>query len=182
MWEFDHKEGWVLKDCFWTVVLEKTLECPWDCKEIKPVNSKGIQSWIFVGRTDAEAEPPILWPPDGKSRLIRKDPDAGKDWKQGEKGMTKDKMVGWHHQLNGHEFDRALGDGKGQGSLGCCSPWGHKESDMTEWLNSNNQDTIHNYLAKYSPYPFSFPLVTQLEDIFQPPFSKMWHRTCCCCH
>ena len=117
MWELDHRESWALKNwCFWTVVLEKTLESPLNCKEIKPVNPKGHQPWIFIGRTDAEA--PILWPPDVKSQLIRKDPDAGKDWRQEEKGMTEDKMVGWHHWLNGHEFGQALGDGEGQGNLG----------------------------------------------------------------
>ena len=120
--------------CFWSVVLEKTLESPLDCKEIKPVNPKGNQSWIFIGRTDAEAETPILWLPDAKNWFIGKDPDAGKDWKQ-EKGMTEDEMVGWHHWLNGHEFEQALGVGDGQGSLACCSPWGCKESDTTEPLN-----------------------------------------------
>ena len=133
MWKLDHKEGWASKNwCFWTVVLEKTLESPLDCKEIKPVNLKGNQSWIFIGRTDAEAEAPTLWPPDVKSWLIRKDPHAGKDWRQEEKGMTDDKMVGWHHWLNGHESEKAPGDGEGQGSLACCSPWGHKESDTIE--------------------------------------------------
>ena len=135
MWELDHKEGWALKNwCFWTVVLEKTLESPLDSKEIKPVNSKGNQSWIFIGRTDAEAEAPILWPPDAKSRLTRKDPDAGKDWRQEEKGMTEE-MVGWHHRLDGHEYEQAPGVDDGQGSLACCSPWGCKESDTTEQLN-----------------------------------------------
>ena len=134
--QLDYKEGWVLKNwCFWTVVLEKTLENPLGCKEIKPVNSKGNQSWIFIGRTDAEAEALVLRPPDVKSWLIRKDPDAGKDWRQEEKGMTEDEMVGWHHWLHGYYFEQALGDGEGQRSLACCSPWGHKESDMTEWLN-----------------------------------------------
>ena len=110
MWELDHKESWAPKNwCFWTVVLEKTLECPLDCKEIKPVNPKGNQSWIFIGRTDAEAEALILWPPDTKKWLIRKDPDAGKDWRQEEKGKTEDEMVGWHHRLDGHEFEQALG-------------------------------------------------------------------------
>ena len=105
MWELDHKESWAPKNwCFWTVVLEKTLESPLDCKEIKPVNPKGNQSWIFIGRTDTEAESSILWPPDEKSRLFGKDPDAGKDWGQEEKGMTDDEMVGWHYWLNGHEF------------------------------------------------------------------------------
>ena len=105
MWELDYKESWVLKNwCFWTVVLEKTLESPLDSKEIQPVNPKGNQSWIFIGRSDAEAETPILWPPDLKSWLICKDPDAGKNWRQEENG-TEDEMVGWHHQLNGHEFE-----------------------------------------------------------------------------
>ena len=133
----DHREGWVPKNwCFWTVVLEKTLESPLDSKEIKPVHPKGNQSWVFTGRTNAEAETPILWPLDGKSRLIGKIPDAGKDWGKEEKGVTEDEMLCWHHQLNGHEFEQALGVGDGQGSLTCCSPWGHKESDMTERLNN----------------------------------------------
>ena len=132
---WDDKESWVPKNwCFWTVVLEKTLESPLDYK-IKPVNLKGKKSWIFTGRTDAEAEAPILWPPDVKNWLIWKDPDAGKDWRQEEKGMPKNEMVGWHHQLYGHEFKLALGIGDGQGSLTCCSPWGCNESDMTEPLN-----------------------------------------------
>ena len=127
MWELDHKEGWALKNwCFWTVVLEKTLESPLDYKEIKPVNPKGNQSWIFIGRTEAEAEAPILWPTDGKSWLTGKDPDAGRDCGQEEKGMTEDEMVGWHHRFNGHEFEQAPGVGHGQGSLVCCSPWGCK--------------------------------------------------------
>ena len=105
-WELDYKESWALKNwCFWTVVLEEILESPLDCKEIKPINPKGNQSWIFNGGTDAEAEAPILWPPDGKSWLIRKDPDAGKDWRWEKKGTTEDEMLGWHHWLNGHEFE-----------------------------------------------------------------------------
>ena len=136
MWELDYKESWVPKNwCFWTVVLEKTPESPLDCKEIKPVNRKGNQLWIFIGKTDAEAEAPILWPSDAKSQLIGKDPVAGKDWKQGEKGTTEDEVVGWYHKLDGHEFEQALGGGDGQGNLVCCSPWGHKESDTTEQLN-----------------------------------------------
>ena len=139
MLELDPKESWAPKNwCFWTVVLEKTLESPLDCKEITPVNPKGHQSWIFIGRTDAKAEAPVLWPPDGKTWLIRKDPDVGKDWRQEKKGMTKDRMVGWHHQLNGLEFEQALGDGEGQGSMVCCSPWGCKKLDMTQWLNNSN--------------------------------------------
>ena len=127
------------------VVLEKISESPLDCKEIKPVNLKGNQSWILIWRTDAEAEAPILWPPDVKSWLIGKDPDAGKDWRREEKRTTEDEMVGWHHQLNGHEFGQALGDSEGQGSLACCSSWGCKESDMTEQLNNNNMK-IKSYL------------------------------------
>ena len=122
----------------WTAVLEKTLESPLDCKEIKPVNPKGNQRWIFIGRTDAEAEAPVLWPPDSKSWLIGKDPDAGKDWGQEEKGATEDDLVGWHHQLNGHEFKQALGDNEGQGILACCSPWSYKDSDMTERMKNSN--------------------------------------------
>ena len=135
MWQLDCKQSWVPKNwCFWTVVLEKTLEGPLDCKEIKQVHPKGNQSWIFIGRTDAEPEAPVFWP-DGKNVLIGKDPDAGKDWRQEEKGMTEDEMVGRYHWLYRHEFEQALGDGDGQGSLACCSPWGRKDSDMTEWLN-----------------------------------------------
>ena len=119
----------------WTVMLEKTLESPLDCKEIKPVNPKGNQSWIFIGRTDAEAEALILWAPDAKNQLIGKDPEAGKEWGQEEKGTTEEEMIGWHDQLNGYELEQAPGVGDGQGSLVCCSPWGCKESDMTKRLN-----------------------------------------------
>ena len=136
--ELNHEEGCVLKDWyFWTVVLEKTLESPLDSKEIKLVSSKGNQPWIFIKRTEAETEAPILWPPDVTSRLTEKDPDAGKDWGQEEKGATEDEMVGWHQQPNGHEFEQTLKDSEGQGSLACCSPCGHKELDTTEWLNNN---------------------------------------------
>ena len=136
MWELDYKESWAPKSwCFWTVVLEKTPEIHLDCKEIKWVNPKRNQSWIFTGRTDTEAETPIFWPPDVKNWLTGKDPDAEKDWRQEEKGMTEDEMFGWYHRLNGHEFEQTLGIGDGQGSLVCCSPWSHKESDTTERLN-----------------------------------------------
>ena len=118
-----------------TVVLENTRERLLGSKEIKPVNRKGNQPWIFIGRTDAEAEAPIHWPPDVKNWLMGKDPDTGKDWGQEGKGMTEDEIVGWHHRLNGQEFEQALGVGGGQGSLACYSPWGCKESDMTERLN-----------------------------------------------
>ena len=124
--------------CFWTVMLEKTLESPLDCKEIQPVHPEGNQSWIFIGRTDAEVETPILWPPDEKNWLIGKDPDAGNDWRWEEKGMTEDEMVGWHHSLFGHEFEQALGVGDDQGSLVCCSPWVTKSrTQLSDWTELN---------------------------------------------
>ena len=135
MWELDYKKSWALKNwCFWTAVLEKTLESPLDCKEIQPVHPKGHQSWVLFGRADVEAETPIVWPPEVKSWLIGKDPDAGKDWGQEEKGTTEDDMVEWHHRLSGHGFSWNPGVGDGQGGLACCSLWGHKESDLTERL------------------------------------------------
>ena len=130
---------WALKNwCFWTVELGKTLESLLDFKEIKPVNPKGNQLWIFIGRTDAEAEAPILWPPIAKSQVIEKDSDAGEHWRQEEKGVTEDEMVAWHHRLNGCEFEQTLGDSEGQRNLVGFSPWGWKESDMTEQQNSSN--------------------------------------------
>ena len=136
MWELDCEESWALKNwCFWTVLLEKTLESPLDCKEIQPVHSKGDQSWVFIERTDAEAETPILWPPYAKSWLIGKDPDAGRDRGKEEKGTTEDDMAGWHHRLDGHEFEWTPGVGDGQGGLTCYNSWDRKESDMTEQLN-----------------------------------------------
>ena len=147
MWELDHKEGWTLKNgCFWTVVLEKTLESPLDSKEIKLVNPKRNQSWIFIGRTDAEAEAPILWPPDVKKWLIGKDPDAGKDWRQ-EKGVTQDKTVGRHHQLNRQEFELTLGDGEGQRSLVCCSSWGHRVRH--DWVTEQQQQQGYSCTKPY---------------------------------
>ena len=119
-------------------MLEKTLESSLGNKEIKQVNPKGSQPWIFIGRTGTEDEAPILWAPDGKNWLFRKDPDAGKDWRQEEKVTTEDEMVGWHHRLDGHEFEQAPGDGEVQGNLVYCSPWGHKELDMTEWVNNKS--------------------------------------------
>ena len=137
MWELDHKEDWALKNwCFWTVVLKKTLESPLDWK-VKLVNPKGNQKWIFIRRAADEAEAPTLWLPDAKSQFIWKGPDAVKDWGQ-EKETTEDEMVGWHHWLNGQEFEQALGDGEVQGSLSCCSSWGRKELDTTERLNNSN--------------------------------------------
>ena len=124
IWELNHKEGWAPKNwCFWTVVLEKTLESPLDCKEIQPVHSKGDQPWVFFGRTDAKAETPGLWPLHAKSWLIGKDPVAGRDWGQEEKGMTEDEMARWHHWLYGREFEWTPGDGDGQGGLACCDSW-----------------------------------------------------------
>ena len=137
MLELDYKESCAPKNwCFWTVILEKILESPLECKEIQLVHPGGDQSWVFIKRTDVEAETPILWPPHAKSWLIWRDSDAGKDWGQEEKGTTEDEMVAWHHQLNGHGFGWTLEVGDGQGGLACCSSWGHKESDTTEWLNS----------------------------------------------
>ena len=135
MWELDYKESWVPTNwCFWTTVLEKTLESPLDCKDIQLVHPKD-QSWVFIRRTDAEAETPMLWQPDVKNWFIGKGPDAGKDWMQEENGTTEDGMVGWHHWFDGREFEWSQGVGDGQGSLACCSPWGRKESDTKERLN-----------------------------------------------
>ena len=129
-------ESWALKNwCFWTVVLEKTLASPLECKELKPVDPKGDQSWVFIGRTDAEAETLILGPLHAKRWLIGKDPDAGRDWGQEEKVMTEDEMAGWHHRLNAHEFGWTPGVGDGQGGLACYNSWGRKQSDTTEQLN-----------------------------------------------
>ena len=123
MWELDCKESWAQKNwCFWTVVLEKTLESPLDTREIQPVNYNGNQPWIFIERTDAEAEIPILWPPDVKTWLVGKDLEAEKDWEQEKKGATGDEMIGWHHWFNEHELEQTLGDSEGQGNLSCCSP------------------------------------------------------------
>ena len=136
MWELDYKESRALnKWCYWTMVLEKTLESPLDCKEIPLVHPKGSPSWILVGRTDAETETPVLWPPDAKNWLLEKVPDAGKDGRQEDKGTMEDEMAGWHHRLHGHEFEWTPGAGDGQEGLACCSPWGRKELDTSEWLN-----------------------------------------------
>ena len=146
MWELDHKEGWALKNwCFWTVVLEKTPESPLDCKKVKPVNPKGNPTWIFIGRTDAKAA--ILWPLDVKSQLIGKDLDAGKDWRQEDKGMAEDEMAWWHHLLNGHEFEHTLGDGEGQGSLTFFS---HGVPQSRKWLSNWTTQTTVLYTVLYS--------------------------------
>ena len=141
IWELNHNEGWALKNWSFCTVVLKTLETPLEYKEIQPVNPKGNQSWIFIARTETEAEVPILWLPDVRNQFTGKDPDAGKDGKQ-EKGTTKNEMVGWYHWLNGYKFEQGLGDCEGQGSLVCCSPWGHKQSDTTERWNSNNLSLI----------------------------------------
>ena len=148
MWELNCKESWALKYwCFGTVVFEKTLESPLDHKEIQPVHPKGDQSWVFIGMTDAEAETADLWPPDAKRGLIWKDPDAGKDWWQEEKGTTEDEMVGWHHWLNGLGFGWTPGVGDGQGGLACFGSWGHKKSDTTERLNWTERTYIMGSLC-----------------------------------
>ena len=151
IWELDHKEGWASKNwCFWTVVL-KTLESPLECMESQPVNPKGNQSWMLTGRTDAEAEAPILWPPDGKNWLIGKDPDAGKDWRQEEMGMAEDVMVGWHHHLDGHEFEQAPGVGDGQGRLECCSPWVAKNQtqlSLSDWTELKWTTPLPHFACK----------------------------------
>ena len=151
--------SWALKNwCFWTVVLKKTLTCPLDCKEIQPVHPKGDQSWVFTGKTDVEAETPMLWPPHGKSWLIGKDPDAGRDWGQEEKGMTEDEMAGWHHWLDGHEFEWTLGDGDGQGGLACCNSWVAKSrtllSDWTELMRCGGHTYAHVISISCSVYVY----------------------------
>ena len=143
MWELDHKESWALKNCcFWTVVLEKTLSSLLDCKQIQPVNPKGNQSWIFIGMTDAET--PILWPPDAKNCHIWKKPDTGKDWRQEEKGTTEDEMVGWYHQLDGHDFEQALGVGDGQGSLpAVVRGFAERQTQLSDWTDLSPQSSSH---------------------------------------
>ena len=180
MLEVDYKESWALKNwCSWTVVLEKTLESPLDCKKIQPIHPKGDQSWVFIGRTDAEAETPILGPPDSKSWLIGKDPDAGKDWGREEKGTTEDEMVGCPHWFYGHEFEQAPRVGDGQRSLACCGPWGWEELDTTEWVNWT-QLTVISY-ALFVHWFFSSSLywiicisLCRLTYIMLSHFSHVW--------
>ena len=146
------KQGWALKNwCFWTVVLDTILESPLDCKVIKPVNPKGNQPWIFIGRTDAEAWAPYFGHHMWRANSLEKDPDAGKDWGQDEKGAKEDEMVRWCHQLNGHEFEQTHRENEGQGSLACCSPWGHKESDMTQQLNNDNHSEAAKGFQDFAP-------------------------------
>ena len=150
MWELDYKESWAPKNwCFWIVMLEKTLESSLNCKEIQPVYPKANQSWVFIGRTDVEAETPILWPPDAKSWLIWKDPESGKDCRQEEKGMTEDEMVGWHHRHNGHEFGWTPGVGDGQGGLTCCWCAGVAKSRtwLSDWIKLNWRGKSKNLIS-----------------------------------
>ena len=176
-------ESWTIKKAdHWSHHLNCAVgEVSWeslDCKEIKAVNSKGNQSWLFIGRSDAEAEAPIHWPPDAKSWLISKDPDAGKDWGQKEKWMTEDKMVGWHHRLNGHEFEQALGDGEGWRSLAFCSPWGCKESNTTEWMNINNNTNQRLDAGKGEDgWQMLNVSVRQRVNKNNPPASLIWSST-----
>ena len=170
MWGLDYKESWVLKNwCFWTVVIEKTLESCLDSKGIQPVHPKGDQSWLFIGRTDLEADTPILWPPDMKSWLIWKDPASWKDWGQ-EKGMTEDEMVGWHHWLNGHEFEWTPGVGDGQGGLVCCNPWGRRVRH--DWVTELNRtvfrciSTAHLYIHIWNIYMHITYIWKDISDVF----------------
>ena len=158
----------------------RLLRVPWDCKEIQPVHPKGNQSWIFTGRTDVEA--PILWPPDVKSWLIRKDPDAGKDRRQKEKATTEDEMVGWRHRLNGHEFEQAPGDRDEQGNLASCSPWGHKESDVTERLNKGHKLLCASFEEEPGPCPITARLLLDCPSYVSasPPF-LLWLATAWIC-
>ena len=163
MRDLEYKESWVLKTwCFSTVLLEKTIEIPLDCKEIRPVHPKGNQSWIFIGSTDAEAETPVLWPPNAKNWLIWKDPDAVKDWRQEEKWTIENEMVVWYYQFDRHESEQAPGGGDGQGSLVCCSSWGHKESDTTEWRNW----LIHLKVKGIGQTDISYIFITFLVPFF----------------
>ena len=157
-WELDHKEGLALKNrCFWTVVLEKTLESPLNCKENQPVHQMGNWSWVFTGRTDVKAEAPVFWPPDVKSWLIWKDPDVRKDWRQEEKGTTEDEMVGWHHRHNGCRFGWTPGVGDGQGGLACCGPWGRRVGhDWTTELTELNSFVVWLWIIKLDVFFFNY--------------------------
>ena len=174
MWELDCEESWASKNwCFWTVVLEKTLESPLDYKKIQPVHSKGDQPWVFFGRNDAKAETPVLWPPHAKSWLTGKDSDAGKDWGQEEKGTTEDEMAGWYHWLNGHESEWTPRVGDGQGDLACWDSWGRKESDTTEQLNR----TELNWYIKYFPWLSRLRIYLQCRRCrFNPCVEKIPRR------
>ena len=167
MWEFDYKESWALKNwCFWTVVLEKTLESPLYCK-IKPVHPKGNQSWLFIGRNDAETETPILQPLDEKSWLIGEDTYTGKDWRQEEKGTTEDEMVGWHHRLDGHEFEQAPGVGDGQRGLVCCSPWNSLSQNTGMGSVQFSHSVVSDALRPHGLQHARLPVHHQLLELTQ---------------
>ena len=189
MWELDHKESCTPKNwCFWTVVLEKTLESPLDCKEIQPVHCKGNQSWIFIARADAEAETLILWLSDAKNWLLGKDSDAGKDWRQEEKGTAEDEIVGWHHQLNGHEFLQAPGACDRQGNLACCSTWGHSQTWLSDGTELKYYETVtyffpinkilHLSLSKDSHQNFSGCINTSYAAIFPLVYNSVGIAMC----
>ena len=183
MWELDCEEDWVPKNwCFWTVVLEKTLENPLDCKDIQPVHPKGDQSWVFIRRTDAEAETPILWPPHAKSWLIGKDSDAGRDWGQEEKGTTENEMAGWHHWLHGCESEWTPGVGDGQGGLACCDSRGRKESGHDWATELNWTDTAKKMLAQRA-YVISVGKwwKQDLNSKTQVLLTLLWHLPKECC-
>ena len=162
MWELDHKEVWVQRiDAFELWCWRGLLRVPWTARrQTKPVNPKGNQPWVFLGRTDAEVETPILWSHDAKSQPIGKDPDSGKDWGQEEKETIEDEMVGWHYWHNGHEFEQTAGDNEKQGNLECCSPWGQKELNRTEQLNRNNN--LYENITLYTLIAYSFYVVYSL--------------------
>ena len=160
MWELDCEESWAPKNwCFWIVVLEKTLESPLNCKEIQPVHPKGDQSWMFIGRTDTKAETPILWPPHVKSWLIGKNPDPGRDWGQEQKLMAEDEMAGWHHWLDGHEFEWTLGVSDGQWGLACCDSWGRKETQLSDWTDFLTDWYSYSYCHFLNCLGFAFVYV-----------------------
>ena len=161
------------------VVLEKTLESPLDCKEIQPVHPKGNQACVFIGRTDAEAETPILWPPDVKSWFIGKDPDAWRDWGQEEKGTTEDEMAGWHHRLDGHEFEQTQGVGDGQGGLACCDLWCRKELDMTKWLNWTELNHFHHHHTRFLSFRCRHSIIC-LENISLTFGQEFLSMSCFC--
>ena len=171
MWELDYKESWVLKNwCFWTVLLEKTLESPWDCKEIQPINPKGNQSWIFTGRTDAEAETPMFWPPDVKNWLTGKELDAEKVWRLEKKGATEDEMVEWHHWLDGHEFEQAPRDNAGERGLAYCSPQGCKVRH--DWVTEQQQRKLISVAMRMKCY-FDWPSLATCPPLGPKGLSRL---------
>ena len=180
MWELDCEESWGPKNwCFWTVVLEKTLESPLDCNEVQPVHSKGDQPWVFFGRNDTKADTPVLWPPHGKSWLIGKDSDAGRDWGQEEKGMTEDEMAGWHHWLDGHELWWAPEVGDGQGGLACCDSCGckrvgHDWATELKWGPANSYtETLTPNVMVFEGKAFGRQLVSDMRSLGWSPMMRL---------